>query len=257
MSMVPNLDALKRRIDRYIWDSKARPVSNLRAILEKHFLQFQRTAIVGGLVRDIARRGAKHFKSDVDLVIQSDPEDVLHLALTLGAIPNRFGGFSYRHPQWKIDFWALESTWAFREGLVQINSIQDVVKCTFFDCDSIIYDLHDRKIFASDNYLLRLHDRVVDINLPQNPSLEGNLLRAIRRIALWDFEPGPCLRNFISTQLTDAALSSISATERQLYDLSVTATASNAAELLDNLLVKNKRRTFSTNFAEQIGLPGV
>lgn len=255
--MVPNLEALKRRVDRYIWDSKARPVSNLRAILEKHFLQFQRTAIVGGLVRDIARRGAKHFKSDVDLVIHSDPEEVLNLARKLGATPNRFGGFSYRHPQWKIDFWALESTWAFKQGLVEVASIRDVVKCTFFDCDSIIYELQNRQIFASENYLSRLQNRVVEINLPENPSLEGNLLRAIRRIALWDFEPGPCLRSFISTQLTDAALSSICATERQLYELSVTATASNAAELLDNLLVKNKRRTFSTNFAEQIALPGV
>lgn len=215
MSTAPNNLALKRRLDRYFWANDTGEMVFLHQVLEDRFTAFDRIAVVGGLVRDFAHEGRAGFRSDLDLVIDAPADHVASLAAELGATSNRFGGFGCKQGPWKIDFWALETTWARRH--VSVQKLEDIVACTFFDWDAIAYDLKGRRLICADNYLGRIRKRTLDINLLPNPSPMGNLVRAVRRLVLWKVQAGPSLQRFISEHLDDAALRFIHAKEAELY----------------------------------------
>lgn len=257
MVVAAGLPQLKRRVDDYVWRENGKPIQYLREILDTHFMAFPRVAIVGGLVRDIARRGKVGFKSDIDLVIAADNSEVARLATRLNAIPNRFGGYASRHPHWKIDFWALETTWAATHGHARVEGVEDIVDTTFFDCDAICYEIKSRKIHAATDYLARLKAGVIDINLLPNPSIDGNLLRAIRRILSWGYHPGPRLRMFIEQNLTDARLAEIADTEEHLFTHIMVGAFDHSCDLKTVLFSENPKNLFNTAVGEQLSFPGL
>lgn len=252
-----NHQLLKRRIDTFLWDDVSMPVRRLRWLLEDEFTSRGRVAIIGGLVRDIARRGADGFRSDVDLVIEAPRQTVKDLALSLDASPNRFGGYGYQHPHWKVDFWALEDTWAVVHGHVEAERLDDLVHSTFFDCDAVLYDIEDRQVMASESYFERLAKNQIEINLRPNPSEDGNLLRAIRRIFCWGAEPGPLLHRFIFETLDEERFEQLHKVEQKLYPIAVTTYFKSAAALKLGLMDPSKRIDLETSVAEQMQLPGM
>lgn len=219
MSIAPNQKALKKRLDRYFWDNKTTEMDKLTSILKNNFRDLGRVAVIGGLVRDFAREGRSGFHSDVDLVIDAPKDKVAQLALSLKAVPNRFGGYGYKDGPWKIDFWALETTWGKKH--VAVNKLEDVIGSTFFDWDAIAYELWEGKLICEDDYLDKIKSRKMDINLLPNPSPMGNLVRAVRRLVLWHVDPGPELRDFIDEYLDDIALRYIKEKESELYSFKV------------------------------------
>ena len=238
MSIAPNHSALKRRLDRFFWDNKSAEMGHLQTTLATHFRAFERVAVIGGLVRDFAREGRSGFRSDVDLVIDGPNEEVEQLAKQLRAIPNRFGGYGCKEGPWKIDFWALETTWGRRH--VQVKKLDDVVSCTFFDWDAIAYDLWERRLICAENYLERIKQRTLDINLRPNPSPMGNLVRAIRRLELWQVCPGPGLRGFIDEYLDEEALRFVQAKEKELFPYSISTDWRSTKDAKD-LLFRDKK----------------
>ena len=227
MPIAPNQSALKRRLDRYLWANRSGEMEALQAALDSNFRAFERVAIMGGLVRDFAREGRSGFRSDVDLVIDDSKEKVALLAKKLSATPNRFGGYGYKSGPWKIDFWALETTWARRH--VSIQRLEDVLLGTFFDWDAVAYDLWERKLICHDDYLERIKAKTLEINLQPNPSPMGNLVRAIRRLVLWQVVPGEKLRCFINEHLDESTLRLLQKKEIELFPYCV-STQWNTAE---------------------------
>lgn len=232
------------------------PLSRLRSVLQDHFLGFDRVAIIGGLIRDLARVGSRGFRSDVDLVIEAPADTVGLLARELGAKSNRFGGYSYRHPQWKIDFWALEATWASANGYVTVNKLEDVVNCTFFNCDAVLYEIKTKSIFAHDGYLRSLQGGALEINLLPTPSVSGNLLRAVRRLLLWNAEAGPTLQEFIVANLDADSFRTIRSIERKAFASPILNRFSDVHALQRYLVHREDRADLWTSFAEQLPLPG-
>ncbi len=255
MTTAETLPKLKRRIDDYLWREDGLPIQRLRVILATKFEQLGPVAIIGGLVRDIARKGKVGFRSDIDLVVDAEPARVAALAARLDAKPNRFGGFASVHPHWKVDFWSLPNTWASAVGLVRTDRLADLVHTTFFDCDAICYEVQKRKIHALPGYLERLAERTIDINLLPNPSIDGNLLRAARRILLWRFRPGPGLRAFIERELNQESFDRIVATEHAIYPNNVVGSFAGPRQLADALLGDELPTQFS-GIGEQLELPG-
>lgn len=250
MKSAPNRAALKRRLDRYFWDNNSGEMLYLQHILKKHFEDFERfgrVAVIGGLIRDFAREGRSGFKSDIDLVIESPESVVADLARRLGAKANRFGGFGYRDGPWKIDFWALETTWARR--YVPIDALEDIVSSTFFDWDAAVYDLWGRNLICEDDYLDRIRERCLDINLLPNPSPKGNLVRAVRRLVLWDSRPGSELEKFIDSHLDNDALVFIQEKERELFSHQVSRNWKTVEQAKNSIFEKNKKK-----YAEQLYL---
>lgn len=234
MPTAPNRSALKRRLDRYFWANGSGEMEYLLASLTQHFRAFERVAIIGGLVRDFAREGRSGFQSDVDLVVDAPVDEVARLAKTLRAVPNRFGGYGCKDGPWKIDFWALETTWARQH--VPVRKLEDVLSCTFFDWDAVAYDLWERKLMCSDGYLERIRQGLLDINLRPNPSPMGNLVRAIRRLVIWQARPGPELKKFINEYLDEHGLKFVQAKEKELFRRHVSTSWRTAKEARMSLL---------------------
>jgi hypothetical protein len=210
----------------------------LQAALDSNFRAFDRVAVIGGLVRDFAREGRAGFRSDVDLVIDDSKEKVALLAEKLSATPNRFGGYGYKSGPWKIDFWALETTWARKH--VPMRRLEDVLLGTFFDWDSAAYDLWERKLICQDDYLERIRANQLDINLQPNPSPMGNLVRAIRRLVLWQVSPGEKLMCFIDEHLDESALRYVQEKEIELFPYSVSTNWKTAEEAKLSLFKERK-----------------
>lgn len=238
MTSAPNYAALKRRLDRYFWSNSSGEMQNLQAILEKHFFKFDRVAIIGGLVRDFALGGRSAFRSDLDLVIDGPEKDVSVIAKDLYATPNRFGGYGCKVGPWKIDFWALETTWGRRH--VPVQRLEDVIACTFFDWDAVVYELKNKQLIYIDGYMERVSNRILDINLRPNPSPKGNLVRAIRRLSLWQAYPGPKLRDFIDEQLDENALRFVQSKEKELFRNPVSICWNTAEEAKFFLFLRQK-----------------
>lgn len=246
---------LKRRIDDYLWRDSSRPLSRLRELLRHKFMSLGQTAVIGGLLRDVARRGSSGFKSDIDLVIKADPFLVENLAIELSAVPNRFGGFGLVTPSWKIDFWALRNTWAHKAGLVKVRTLSDLTRCTFFTTDAVIYNTHTREVYASETYLHSILHRQIEINLLENPSPNGNLVRAVRRILSWNLSPGPRLREFLISHLDDESFRYVLDTESELYGNSFASHYKDAEELLEALLYRADRHMGKHGTPSQYSLP--
>lgn len=257
MMLVRNERLLKRRVDDYLWRDKSKTVSALRHILTHEFGDFDRVSIFGGMIRDIARNGKRGFRSDVDVVVDAPADQVRQLAMRLAAKPNRFGGFGYKSTRWDIDFWALETTWAHRQGHIIASSIDDLLEGTFFDWDSVHYNLKSRKLRAQDGYLEKIRSRTLGVNLVRTPSTIGNAARAVRRILLWDLRPSSELIDFLEHVLAKEGLEAIVAHEVRKYGQSVCISYSSPNELLDALTTGSADVRFTAGSPRQLELPGL
>ncbi len=248
---------VKRRMDEYLWWERSATNRRLRSLLQKHFLDFDRVAIVGGMVRDFARIGRRGFHSDVDLVIDAPPAEVASLAEMTFAKPNRFGGYSFSADEWKIDFWALGTTWAAQQGHVSVSRLEDITRCTFFDWDAILYDVKQRQVICSEAYLNSIRSGVMEISLRPNPSVSGSLYRAVRRVLLWDLQPGPQLMDYICEHLDDSGFDAVVREDRNRSKAPFLEKFGDAGTLLSFIERKDWRRNLSTFYATQLALPGV
>jgi len=192
--------------------------------------------IIGGLIRDIAFYGKDERPvSDIDFVVRGNPSKVSKLAQSLEATPNRFGGFGVKTGKFEVDFWCWSKTWAKTQGLVQLRKTKDICATTFFDWDAIVYSTKSGKIEAIDGYLARLHSRTLEINLLENPSKKGSLVRALRRLRMWDAKAGPKLRHFILANIFAFDWNDLQLTEKMAFKqnyLDVFSTAHDAINAL-------------------------
>lgn len=53
---------------------------------------------------------------------------------------------------------------------------------TFFDWDAVLYEIESGKFHAIDNYIGRLNSGIVDINLEDNMSPKGCVVRSLRML---------------------------------------------------------------------------
>lgn len=231
----PSPALTKRRLDEFLWHSSSVRAATLRAHLRDLFGEFDDLAIVGGMARDFSRTGARGFKSDVDVVINAPTKAIADLASRIGATQNRFGGYGVSLQLWKIDFWALETTWAHTHDHVRVRCTKDIVDTTFFNTDAILYDLSCRKIYYKENYFDDLYTNRIEINLKPNPSPLGNLLRAVRRIIHWHSEPGEQLTEFVSDQIGHYRLDEMKHVEFHAFGNSVLSQYEDSDQVMDTV----------------------
>jgi hypothetical protein len=137
-------------------------------------------AIFGGLPRDFAREGRDAFKSDVDIVVDAAPEKLDALLEQFGGHRNRFGGYRLRYGRFDFDVWALQTTWAASNGHVEVHSLTDLIKTTFFDCDAVVFHCRTLEISRSEQFWTSIKSGIVDINLEANPHYIGTLARSLK-----------------------------------------------------------------------------
>lgn len=197
---VDDFGDLKERVENYLASSSRG--ADIRELVEK-LRGVGDVAIFGGMLRDFARGGEQVFNSDIDLVIDAEPEQLGAFFSDFHVHRNRFGGYRLNGRTTQFDVWALQSTWAIRERYVQASQLNDLIQTTFFNWDAIVYIIESQEIVACSNYIENIHKRTVDINLSDNPNVLGAIARTLRILVDWQGELAPALTDFLAKSLDD------------------------------------------------------
>ena len=208
---------LNKRV-RYFFSTRYRHRSEVHETLGE-FNSMGRVAAVGGMLRDLALFGNRSFCSDIDLVIA--PHDLDEFTACMrrrGGVRNRFGGYALPSKKWRIDVWALPTTWAHVQGHVTVKSLEDIKRTTFFDCDAILYDFSDRRLKFDNDYFEKLHERTININLLPNPNPIGNAVRAFRYAMLKNLRWGPDLTCFVAEMVEEYGWTTLAQNEKKSFN---------------------------------------
>ncbi len=127
---------------------------------------------------------------------------------------------------------------------MRILHMEDIIKCTFFTYDAIAFDISNRELFAHEHYVSDLLTRRLEINLLPNPSVDGNLVRAVRRILSQNLVAGPILRAFLEQNINAASYQHIAMMEHKLYGYSFAEKYGTERHLLEALMFPGARETY-------------
>ncbi len=175
-------------------------------------------ALIGGAIRDVARAGKRAFASDLDFVVyDTDRIAFAERMQSCGGVQNKFGGYALKHFRCRVDLWHIEDTWAKTAGHVDVVRPHDLLRCTFFDWDSAIYELGTGKLTMAEGYLDRLRLNVMDLCLEPNPNHAGALVRALRRAAQWNVRFGARLSVFAARMLRETTWSELVALDMRAF----------------------------------------
>jgi len=189
--------ALRKELSHFLYEAKRWSQSDdesrrrtgaesLRSALQTFRKQPWDSYIFGGLLRDLAYYGAySAFPRDLDIVVNDESIDAIADAFGKSEEDrNRFGGLALDFDGWKVDIWALEETWAFKQQpsfFKGAKAIEALPKTTFLNVEAIAVELNPspgqaRKIYEH-NFFDALQQQTLDINFELNPYPDFCLLR--------------------------------------------------------------------------------
>ncbi len=184
MTILVTPEHLRARASRYL-RSHSFSGTTLRDYL-RNFQALGSVAVFGGFARDMALRGAAGFRSDIDIVVECE-SGRLHTLIDglaeegVTVTRNKFDGFRIHDTKNVLDVWALETTWAVRMGYVD-PVLRDLPRSTFFNWDAIAYCISTRELICSPLYFEQARDRLLDLNLRENPNPKGMCVRTLRSL---------------------------------------------------------------------------
>ncbi|HEY9080477.1 hypothetical protein [Magnetovibrio sp.] len=188
--------ALQRRLKRFWCDNRKRKRGLLSFVESLH--DVGAPAVFGGMVRDFARGGAVHFRSDVDMVVSTDDADHLDWFLrNYDSVRNKFGGHRVRLDRWLVDVWPVANTWAFNQGYVDGGELKDLTQTTFFNWDAAVYEISTNHLHLIDRYIEDVEEGHLDINLEANPNPSGMVVRAWKLMRSMEASISPELAVYI------------------------------------------------------------
>lgn len=183
MAIAKTKNALKQRIERFFDSSNSARaeandvLSSLSGVTDLY--------IFGGMIRDICLFGSKGFKSDIDIICNSDKRSLIN-ALNFKNIieinENKFGGFRISKLELDIDIWCINDTWAFKNDIIKFEDINSILSTTLMTWDSILYDFSNKKIICNDDYLKDLLSGRLELVLEKTPNEIGAIVKILRTI---------------------------------------------------------------------------
>ncbi len=167
-------------------DRKSSERVHLSSTLAAISAQLPDTAIFGGMIREFAWGHARDFSSDIDLVTRASKSEIYKAISRFRPTLNRFGGYRFIEGKRCFDIWALEDTWAVRENLVAASEFEDLFGTTFFGVDAAIFHLKTRQYKFSPAHDRGARERMLELNLRENPFPHKMARRAVLMALKWD-----------------------------------------------------------------------
>lgn len=192
-----------KRVYRYLYEKRARR-THTQDLIYRLTQTLPETVVFGGMIRDFSLGLAREFNSDIDLVSMADRVSILSVIQQYSPETNKFGGFRFAVGRQLFDIWSFQDTWAFREGLVKAEKIEDLCATTFFNMDAAYQPLKSKKIVSAATYLDSVMSRTLDINLEANPAPDKAAIRAIHMAIRREIKISPRLQLFILKNTNNA-----------------------------------------------------
>jgi hypothetical protein len=193
---------LKRRLTRFL-QSRAPGRRPLILALRELAMSGWEPILFGGFPRDLAILRGSVMPRDIDIVLgHGRLAEVLDPFAHVVKRQTRFGGSQLAIDGWRFDLWPLEKTWAFREGLISPVDISTLPLTTFLTVEAIAVDLvprpgTGRRVFEH-KFFESLRERVVDINLEDNPYPALCVIRTLLVASKLDFAISGRLMRYIA-----------------------------------------------------------
>jgi hypothetical protein len=159
--------------------------------------KFEKSAIFGGAVRDIALFDPIFKPADIDIVIDCCEWELHSFFSDIQHTRNRFGGVRFKFNNQFYDVWCLNKTWAISQNYFDKYELNTLIDTTFFNIDAVFFSLFDRKIYARSSYIEDLQNRILDINFKPNPNPEGMARRALKYAITRNFSLSSALVEYI------------------------------------------------------------
>jgi len=219
MTSKTDIRKLEKRLGYFLSSSRYAKKSKILEEFVDPMMQVGRVCLFGGLIRDLMFHDASHFSSDLDFVIDVDDEvGFQKLIVQLKPTKNSFGGYRACLNGYKVDFWDVKNTWVNKNMVpVKADTLESLIETTFFNLDAAIYDLEKRKVHMKKSFREGLSNRLLDINLEENPNPDGAAVRAIRRMWTHDLMASETLVEFISDRINTSGWDSLAERDRDAY----------------------------------------
>lgn len=195
----------------------SRPIAHtLRDIREENV----EAVLFGGTLRSLLLSRIQKSKfgrpRDIDIVIAGASLDkVRDRFQQLIKRETRFGGLQLERRNWQFDVWPLHNTWAFQQDLDMTPAFEALPSTTFFNLEAIAVDVwtppgQPRNIYSgNDQFFEGIIDRVLEINLEDNPFPALCIVRAFVFASTTQFAIGPGLATYLvhnASLITDEEL---------------------------------------------------
>ncbi|QWV97760.1 hypothetical protein KP005_00235 [Geomonas nitrogeniifigens] len=168
--MGTNID-IKKRVD----DHFAKLVGlhpDFRALYNE-LLTSSELVLFGGAIRDILDDVKPR---DYDFVVNKPSVPLDKLLEKYSHKRNSFGGYKVELPNFELDVWLLNDTWAFRERYFEPN-VRNLKDSVFLNIDSILIELKNGTVFAN-GFEDAVSTNTLEIVFDKNPMPSLCVLRA-------------------------------------------------------------------------------
>ena len=205
---------LRERLRRYLGDNPGRRRRSLSRALAPLQEKGWPVYVFGGVPRDLMA-GPRARPRDFDLVVDGVEVDEIERAFAdVDVVRNRFGGLRVQSEGWAVDVWPVARTWAFTERrLPSAKGLPDLPRTTFLNVEAVAVELwgratHGREVYES-GFFEGFRQRVVELNLADNPHPEFAILRAFLVARKLRFRLGPRLVEHIQNGSSPALVSTM------------------------------------------------
>ena len=206
----PLEESLRRRFSEFVSSRGVR----IDAVL--HTMQTMRTRgwtvfFFGGVPRGVFDDGKKYQPRDLDLVFDDEHYSSFESAFEHHIVKrNNYGGLKLEVKGFRIDAWPLNSTWAFRNGILSDPSFEKLPLTTFLNIDAIVVEaappkFRKRRIFDA-GFFAAWRDRILDINLKDNPYPAICVARSLYLSKYFGFRLSHNLAAYIHEKLTETPI---------------------------------------------------
>lgn len=183
--------------------------------------------VVGGYLRDI-QIGKKSRDIDIIVDMEESELDKVVLSMTLSDCKkNRMGGYKLVLGELTIDFWSIETNWAFKNELVKFSEkyiLDRIGKGCFYNFDSLVINI--KTLVLNVKFFNRcISSNQLDILMAKptykslNPTKEANILRAFYLKKKFNFDYSEALYIYLKRQIFGLSGKSISPLEQLIIKL--------------------------------------
>ena len=150
---------------------------DLDKIIDNNFSEYNTLYLFSGIIRDYFINKNRLTKDKSLIIINLKDLDFVTFdkineeRLPFGYTKNHFNGYKFEDNGIKIDFWQSKNTWALKHYKKDVT-IESLVQSPFFNFNSVLYDLKEKKFIYDDVFEKFIKDGVADIRVWNNPCKE-------------------------------------------------------------------------------------